>query len=66
MLYENIKAIALEQSLSIRALERKAGLSQGTINKWHTSMPTVENLVRVATALDVPLEKLLKGAVSND
>lgn len=59
MIYENIKAIAEKKGYSIASLEKAAGLSNGTIGKWRTSSPNVNNLIPVAKVLKVSLNTLL-------
>ena len=60
MIIDNIQRIADEKGLSIRSIERKAGLSNGTISKWDDHSPTVDNLTAVASVLKVSVNKLLK------
>ena len=59
MVYDNIKAVCDKKGMSIKALERKAELGNGTICKWRTVSPTVDNLKAVAKALDVKVSKLI-------
>lgn len=40
------------------SLERKAGLKNGTINKWKTSKPSFESLLKLADTLEVSLDEL--------
>lgn len=58
-MYEKIKELAKKLNISIAAIEKKAGLSNGAIGKWETSTPTASNLKKVADVLGVPMEKLL-------
>ena len=60
MIIENIRRLADAKGLSIRAVERKAGLSNGTIGKWDEHSPSVENLAAVASVLKVTVNRLLK------
>lgn len=58
---EKLKALCEKRGLSIAALERKSDLANGTIRAWLSgSEPTLENVLKVARALQVPLEMLLK------
>lgn len=59
-IYENIVILANKHGFSISEVERRAGLSNGSIGKWTTSSPTVANLEKVATVLKVSLNTLLK------
>ena len=60
MIYENIKTIAKEKGISIAQIEKMAGLGNGTIGKWRNSNPGIVNLFKIAKALDVPFESLVK------
>lgn len=45
--------------MSVCALEKAAGLGNGTIGGWRTGSPTVDKLQAVAKVLDVKVSKLL-------
>lgn len=60
MIYENVKRIAEEKHVSIRALEIQAELANGTISKWQSCSPSVKNLQAVAKALEVSMDELLE------
>lgn len=60
LLYERIKSISEEKSLSIYKIERDLDFSNGTISKWNKSMPSAKNLKKVADYLGVDMEELLK------
>ena len=62
MIYENIKKLCDEQKISIRALEIKAGLGNGTIAGWKNRSPVLANLEAVAKVLKVSVEALSKRA----
>ena len=59
MVYERIKKLADEKGISIYALEKKAGLPNGTIGKWRDGSPTLKSLEAVANALELPLSELV-------
>ena len=61
MIFENIKEIAYSKGFSIRVVEQKAGLGNGTITSWRTSSPTIEKLEKVAKALGVPVTALIRA-----
>lgn len=61
MIYENVKALADKRGISITELEKKAELSNGAIGKWRDSSPSVENLSKVAKALNVSINTLVKA-----
>ena len=50
-----------EKGLSIRALEIKAGISNGAIKKWETQIPGCDKALNVANALNVSIEWLITG-----
>lgn len=59
MIYDKIKILCDKKKISIAALEKAAGLGNGTIGGWKTSSPTVEKLQAVAKVLGVEVSKLL-------
>ena len=59
MIYENIKQLADDAGISIAALEREAKLANGTIGKWATVNPRIDNLQAVALVLQVSVEDLI-------
>lgn len=60
MIYDNVKFLADKQKISIAELEKKAKLGNGTVGSWRDSSPTIENLLKVAGALNVNVSALLK------
>lgn len=60
-MYEKVKAIADRKNLSIAAVEKKAGLSNGTIGKWRDAKDGIrfESIKAVAVALDVDIKELM-------
>lgn len=65
-IYDNIKRIANRKSMSIRSLEVRAGLSNGTLRSWNTSKPNVFSVRRVAGILDVTVDDLLIEPVGSN
>ena len=59
-MYDIIKRLAEEKGLSIAALEKAAGLSNGTIGKWRTMGAAVWSVKAVADVLGVTVDELLK------
>ena len=59
MIYNKIRDICKEEGMSVAAVEKKAGLSNGAISKWNNSTPSAENLNSVAKILKVKIDKLL-------
>lgn len=60
LVYENVKAFADARNMSIHALEKEAGLTNGTIGKWRTCSPTLKNLQAVAKVLGVTVQELVE------
>ena len=60
MIFENVKEISEKKGMPIMEVEKRAGLSNGTISKWRKSSPTVESVKRVAGVLGVTVNRLLK------
>ena len=60
MLYEKIKEISRLKGISIRELEIKAELGNGTIGGWNNSSPTVRSLKKVADILECTVDELLE------
>lgn len=59
MVYQNIKDLCEKQNISIAALEKKAGLGNGTIGNWKKVAPNLDNLQAVASVLKVDVKKLI-------
>ena len=60
MIYDNVKHLCAEKGISISQLEKEAGLGNGTIGGWKTSVPRIDSVQSVAKVLKVKMEKLLK------
>lgn len=60
MLYEKIKELSKFNGISIRELEIKAELGNGTIGGWNESSPTVRSLKKVADILECTVDELLE------
>ena len=60
MVYENIVKLCQKKKISVSALEKSAGLGNGTIGGWRTASPTLDKLQAVASALGVKVSKLLE------
>jgi transcriptional regulator with XRE-family HTH domain len=59
VLLKNIRKLCQERQTTVAQMEREIGLSNGTISKWATSSPTVNNLKAVADYLGVSMDELL-------
>lgn len=65
MVLKNITLLCKEKGISISKLERETGISNGTIGRWGTSSPTVENVRKVAEYLGVSVDALIYGVEGN-
>lgn len=57
-LKEKIQQLCVERDISVRQLEKMAGLSVRTIQHWDESTPSGDKMYKVAKALNVPIEEL--------
>ena len=63
---DRIKALVDKKGLSIAALERNTGLSNGIIKKWKKQSPSCDKIITIANYLNTSLEYLVLGtAVTN-
>ena len=58
-LFARVKALCLEQGLTIADLEEKCGISKNSLYRWDKNAPSIDKIVRVATLLDVSIDYLL-------
>lgn len=63
MLLKNIIRLCKEKNVSVAKLERETGISNGTISRWGTSSPTVENVRKVAEFFGVTVDALISEEV---
>lgn len=59
MLLKNITRICKEKGIAISRLERETGISNGTISRWGTSSPSVDNVRKVAEYLGTTVDALI-------
>lgn len=59
MLLKNIARLCKEKGIAISRLEKETGISNGTIGRWGTSSPTVENVRKVAEYLGTTVDALI-------
>lgn len=62
MIYNTVKHWAKKRGFTIKQLEVKAGLANGTIGRWRDYDPRIDNLMRVADVLNVSIGTLMKEA----
>lgn len=58
-IYETIKELASAKKISIAQLERELDFSNGSINKWSTTSPSIDKIEKVANKLNVTIDELL-------
>lgn len=57
-IFDNVAEAARNSGMSVYALEKAAGFSHGTIAKWRDVSPRVDNLLKVASVLNVDINDL--------
>lgn len=62
MVLDNITRLCKENNVSIARLERDTEIGNGTIGRWGTSSPTLENAKKVADYFNVSVDDLMKSA----
>lgn len=60
MVYDAVKKRADEKGISIYELEKRVGLTSGSIIKWNDSIPRSDRLYSVAAVLGCTMEDLLE------
>ena len=65
-LTERIRLLAKKNGTNIKSLEMRSGLSNGSIRRWETSMPTIDNLAAIAKELNVSIDNLYYGYSESD
>lgn len=60
MIYENISLWCAKRGLTIRQLESKADLGNGTVGKWKNAKPNYESLQKVAEVLGISVSTLIR------
>lgn len=64
MLLKNIKQLCKQKGIPISGLEREVGISNGTISRWGTSSPSVENVRKVAEYFGTTVDRLIAEDVT--
>lgn len=59
MILDNIKKLCKEKGVSIARLERETGIGNGTVARWGTSSPNVDNVRKVADYFGVTVDNLI-------
>lgn len=63
---EKIKSICKAKGISLRQLEQDAEIAPNTIARWDENKPSYDKVMRVADALDVTMDELVRGDVDDD
>lgn len=58
-LCKRIKSLCATRGLSLYRIEKECGFGNGSIMKWETSSPKVENIVKLADYFGVSVDYLL-------
>ena len=66
ILLEKIKSICKAKGISLRQLEQDAEIAPNTIARWDENKPSYDKVMRVADALDVTMDELVRGDVDDD
>lgn len=59
-IYETVEKLIIDKGLKIGTVEKRAGMSKGSITKWKTGSPTLAKMEAVAVVLDMTVSDLLK------
>ena len=59
MIYKNILSLCKEKNISVSKLEKETGLATGTVGKWRSFSPTVDNVKKVAEFFGVSIDSLV-------
>jgi len=64
MIVKNIKVLCAMHETTIAEVERKVGISNGTIRHWDKGRPRVDNLKKVADYFHITIDELINDAES--
>lgn len=62
MLLDNITKLCKKKGISIAKLERETGIGNGTIGRWDSVSPSIDNVCKVADYFEVTVDQLLSGS----
>lgn len=63
MVLNKIKTLCNENKISIAELERKLGFGNGSIRRWSTSNPSINNLNKVAEYFGLSIQYFVDSEV---
>lgn len=58
-IFDRVKQLSKEKNISLKEVNKKAGLGTGSIYSWKNSTPSIDNLIKVAKVLKTSLDDLL-------
>lgn len=58
-IYERVMKLCSERNIDKTTLEKACGFSQNSINKWKSSMPSIDKIIKVANYFGVTVDYLL-------
>lgn len=59
----NLKKLMIEREMTAADISRKTGITQATLSRYINGkrIPKINSVIKIAKALNVPIELLLKG-----
>ena len=59
----NLKKLMIEREMTAADISRKTGMTQATLSRYINGkrIPNINSVIKIAKALNVPIELLLKG-----
>lgn len=59
MLYEKLREVAESKNITMYRIEKDLELSNGSLSKWKTSIPSAKTLKKVSDYLEVDLRDFI-------
>lgn len=60
-IYTKVAELAHERGVSLAKIERDVDMGNGTIGKWKTTSPKLENVMKVADYFGMTIDALIGG-----
>ena len=59
----NLKKLMIERKMTAADIARKTGMTQATLSRYINGkrIPNINSVIKIAKALNVPIELLMKG-----
>lgn len=59
----NLKKLMIEREMTAADISRKTGITQATLSRYINGkrIPKINSVIKIAKALNVPIELLMKG-----